>query len=185
MSFVGSEFPGSHRKLRMPSNTFWTFIVGVSEPVRVFHPMEYLALLVITRHKFSLPFRSTVRICWTLSNGTEPTQSNSKCSVDFQLCTPMICDESMQMQCNVPLCVISCHMYDEHYMDNIIHTTHRVSRTITSYAYDFHTSIYSCQYIMHAYININIQCVIPCSSNDTLTIKPYDGQFSCINSSHA
>ena len=156
------------------------------EPVRVFHPREYLSLLSITRHKFSLPFRSTVRLCLTLSNGIEPTQSITKRSVDFQPCTTlMIFDVPVHMQCNAPLRVILCHMYNECYMDNIIHTTHRVSRTITSYAYDFHTSIYSCQYIMHTYININIQCVIPCSSNDTLTIKSCNGHFSRINSSHA
>ena len=57
--FVGSEFLRSHHRLRMPSNTFWTFIVGVSKPVRVLHPREYLALLNFTRHKF-LPFYSTV-----------------------------------------------------------------------------------------------------------------------------
>ena len=58
------------------------------------------------------------------------------------------------MQCNIPLHVISCHMHNECYMDNTIHTTYRVSWTITSPAYDFHTSFHSCQYIMHAYINI-------------------------------
>ena len=53
VSFVGNEFSGSHRMLRTPSNTFWTFTVGVSEPVRIFHLIENPALLVITRHKFS------------------------------------------------------------------------------------------------------------------------------------
>ena len=73
----------------------------------------------------------------------------------------------MHMQCNEPLQVISCHIYNECYMDNTIYTTYRVPWTITSPAYDFHTSIHSCQYIMHTYININIQHVILCSSNDT------------------
>ena len=91
--------------------------------------------------------------------------------------TPIQCDVPMHMQCNAPLHVISCHMYDECYMDNIIHTTYWVSCTITSPAYDFHTSFHSCQYIMHAYININIQHVILCSSNDTNTIKPCNGHL--------
>ena len=52
VSFVGSKFPGSHRRLRTHSNTFWTFTVGVSELVRVFHPRKNLALLAITPHVF-------------------------------------------------------------------------------------------------------------------------------------
>ena len=71
--------------------------------------------------------------------------------------------------------VISCHMHNECYMDNIIHTTYRVSWIITSPAYDFHTSFHSCQYIIQAYINIHMQHVILCSSNDTHTIKPCNG----------
>ena len=86
--------------------------------------------------------------------------------------TPIQCDVPMPMKCNAPLHVISCHMYNEYYMDNTIHTTYRVSWTITSPAYDFHTSFHSCQYIMHTYININIQHIILCSSNDMHTIKP-------------
>ena len=85
--FCGSEFSGSHRRLRAPSDTFWTFIVGVSQPVWVFHSRDNPTLLAITRHKFSLPFCSTVQLCWTSSNGTEPTQSSTKRSVDFQPCT--------------------------------------------------------------------------------------------------
>ena len=81
------------------------------------------------------------------------------------------CNVPVYMQCNAPLHVISWHMYNECYICNTIHTTHWVSWTITSPAYDFHTSFHSCQYIMHAYININIQHVILCSSNDTHTSK--------------
>ena len=50
------------------------------------------------------------------------------------------------MQCNAPLHVISCHMYNECYMDNTIYTTYRVSWTITLPAHDFHTSFHSCQH---------------------------------------
>ena len=39
-------------------------------------------------------------------------------------------------------------MYNECYMDNTIHTTYRVSWTITSHAFDFHTSL----------IHVNILC---------------------------
>ena len=123
---------------------------------RVFHLRGYLSLLSIIRHKFSLPFYSTVQLCWTSSNGTEPTQSITKCNVDYNHALTLIqCDVLVHMQCNAPLHVMSCHIYNECYMDNINHTTHRVSWTITSPTYDFHTSFHSCQYIMHAYFNIN------------------------------
>ena len=79
------------------------------------------------------------------------------------------------MQCNIPLHVTSCHMHNECYMDNTIHTTYRVPWTITSPTYDFHTSFHSCQYIIQAYINIHMQHVILYSSNDTHTIKPGNG----------
>ena len=80
--FVGSEFSRSHHKLRTPLNAFWTFTIGVSEPVQVFYPRENLALLAITRRKF-LPFYSTVRLYWTFSNDTKPTESITKRNVDF------------------------------------------------------------------------------------------------------
>ena len=48
--FVGSEFPGSHRKLRMSSDTFANFhrwIYISNQEYRVFHPRGYLSLLAI------------------------------------------------------------------------------------------------------------------------------------------
>ena len=98
-------------------------------------------------------------------------------TLTYHALTPIQCDVPIHMQCNAPLHVISCNMYNECYMDNIIHTTHRVLWTITSPAYDFHTTFHSCQYIMHAYININIHHVILCSSNDTHIIKPCNGHL--------
>ena len=145
---------------------------------RVFHPMGYLSLLSITQHKFSLPLYSIVQLCWTSSHLTKPAQSITKRSVDYSHALTLIqCDVLVYMQCNAPFHILSCHMYNECYMDNIIHTTHRVSWTITSPAYDFHTTFHSCQYILHAYININIQHVILCSSNGTHRIKPYHGHL--------
>ena len=145
---------------------------------RVFHLRRYLFPLAITRHKFSLPPYSTMRLCWTSSNDTEPTQSNTRCSVDYNhALTPIQCDIPVHMQCNAPLHVVSCRMYNECYMDDTIHTTYQVSWIITLPAYDFHTSFHSCQYIMHAYININIQQVILYSSNDTPTIRSCHGHL--------
>ena len=79
------------------------------------------------------------------------------------------------MQCNMSLHVISCHMHNDCYMDNTIHTTYRVPWIITSPVYDFHTSFHSCQYLIRAYINIYIQHVILWSSNDTYISKPCNG----------
>ena len=113
--------------------------------------------LLLPDTSFLLPFHLTMRLYWTSSNSTEPTQSNIKRSVNYNhALTPIQCDVPVHMQCNASLHVISCDMYNECYMDNTNHTTHLVSWTITSPAYDFHTSFHLCQYIMHGYININI-----------------------------
>ena len=81
-----------------------------------------LSLLVDTRHIFSLSFPSTVRIYWTLSHLTEPTQSYTKHSVDsltmhshpFNAISPCIC----KAICHCLF--VPCHMYDECYMNNFI-----------------------------------------------------------------
>ena len=116
--------------------------------------MGYLSLLAITRHIFSfscIQLCDYVRRCPTLLSSS----SNTKRNVDHNhTLTPIQCHVLVHMQYNAPLHVISYHMYDEYYMDNIIHTTYRESWTITSPAYDFHTTFHSCQCIMHAYFNM-------------------------------
>ena len=64
---MGSEFLGSYRKLRTPSDTFANFhrrIHMSNQEYRVFHPMEYLSLLAIpnTRIFHFLFFYATVRL---------------------------------------------------------------------------------------------------------------------------
>ena len=54
VSFVGSGFLESHRRLLMPSTLFGLSPSESSKPVRVFHPRQCLALLASTRHKFSI-----------------------------------------------------------------------------------------------------------------------------------
>ena len=124
--FVGSEFLMSHCRLRTPRNFYGltplelclTTLPGLSSE-------GCLSLPTIAQHKFSLPLYSTVRLYWTLSHFTKPTQSNTKRIVDYNHApTPIQCDVLVHMQCNAPLRVISCPMYNECYMDNIIHTTH-------------------------------------------------------------
>ena len=119
-----------HRRLRMP---------------RHFHGLSPLQLCLTTTNgsftrggvypclllpdtSFLLSFHLTVCLCWMLSNGTEPTQSNTKRSVNYNhALTPIQCHVPVHIQCNAPLNVISYHMYNECYMDNTIHTTHQVS----------------------------------------------------------
>ena len=52
--FVGSGFLESHHRLCTPFTLFGLSPSKYSKPVRVFHPGQCLALLTITRHKFSV-----------------------------------------------------------------------------------------------------------------------------------
>ena len=145
---MGNEFSGSHSRLCMPSNTFLTFTVGECEPVRIFHPREYLALLAITQHKF-LPFYSTVRLFWTSSNYTELThQSPIVVLILNHAFTPMKCD--VPVQCNViyHYMSMSCHVCIECHMDNLFHTFNHVSWIIILHAYNFqNNNSFQCQHI--------------------------------------
>ena len=127
----------------------------------VFHPRGDLSLLNDTQHIFSLPFESTVRLCWTLSYLTEPTQSTPKAVLIYQRCTHthlMPCP--MHMQCSMPLHVISCHMHNKCYTDTQSTPLTRCHRQSHHLHMDFYTSFHSYQYITQAYINIHIQHVI-------------------------
>ena len=113
--FVGSEFLVLHRRLCTP---------------RHFHGLSPLELcltkntgsftrggvyphLLLPDTSFPLLFHLSVQLCWTSSNNTEPTQSNTKHIVDYNhTLTTIQCDVLVHMQCNVPFHVISCHMYD-------------------------------------------------------------------------
>ena len=101
-----------------------------------------------------------MKLYWTSSHLTELTQLNTKHIVDSSTMHSHPFNAMSPCICNAPLHVISCHMYNDCYIYNTIHTTYRVSWTITSPAYDFLTLLHSCQYIMQAYINIHIQHVI-------------------------
>ena len=100
--YVGSGFLVSHHGLRKPRHFYGLASIGTisDHNWRAFHPREDLSLLTETRHIFSLPFSSTVRLSWTLSHLTEPTQSNTKRSVDlstmhshpFHAMSPCICN---------------------------------------------------------------------------------------------
>ena len=84
------------------------------------------------------PCYATMRLCWTSSNGTEPTHQSPSMVIDHNhALTPIQCDVPVHMQCNAPLHVISCHVYHEFYMDNSNYTIHHVLWTIISKAYNF------------------------------------------------
>ena len=136
---MGSEFFGSHRRLRTPSNTFWTFTVRVSEPIQVFHSREYLALLIITRHNFL--------------NEMFP------CTHTHEMrCFPCICN--VMHHCMS----MSCHICDECHMDNLIHTFYHVSWIIILHAYNLQNKhSFQCQYIStHISTFIKQQLTKPC-----------------------
>ena len=114
-----------------------------------------------------------MQLCSMSSNSTEPTQSNIKRNVDYNhVLTPIQCDVPIYMQCNAPLHVISCHMYNECYMDNTNHTAHLLSWTITSLAYDFHTS---CTHIPTSTYNMSFyfQAMTHTRSSHVMTICTY------------
>ena len=81
---------------------------------KLFTQGRNLSLLVNTQHIFSLPFYSTVRLCWTLSHLTESTQSNTKRNVDlltmhshpFNAMSPCICNA----RCHCMLYHVICTM---------------------------------------------------------------------------
>ena len=146
--FCRQRIFGVPPQLRMPSNTFWTFTFEVFELVWVFHPREYLALLVLTRHKF-LQFHSIVRLCWTSSNGIEPTHQSP---IVVLISTMHSCPLNVMFTCicNVVYHCMSmpCHICNECHIDILSHTFNHVSWTIILYAYNFQNNhSFQCQYI--------------------------------------
>ena len=179
--FLSSEFLVSHRRLRTPGHFYGlsSLELCLTTIDRSFTRGGVYPYLLLPDTNFIYHIIQpcdSVGLRPTLPSPPNQTQNTVLILFNHAL-TPIPCHFPVHMKCNEPLHVISCHMYNECYMDNTINTTYWVSWTITSPAYDFHTSFYSCQYIMHTYININIQHVILCSRNDTHTIKPCNIRF--------
>ena len=109
--FVGSVFPGSCHKLRMPSNTFASFhcLIHMSnQECRVFHPSGYLSLLAIPNTRifhflFLLcNYETHFRRCLILPS----PPSNTKHSVDlYHALTPMSCDVPCICNAIMPLSI--------------------------------------------------------------------------------
>ena len=122
--FVGNEFPGSHYRLRTPSNTFKNFHCWIhmsNQEYRVFHLRGYLSLLVIPNTRifhflFLLcDYETYFGRCPILpsppSNNkhsvdlpcTHDIPSNTKHSINlYYALTPMLCNVSCinAMQCH-------------------------------------------------------------------------------------
>ena len=80
---------------------------------------------------------------------THDIPSNTKHNVHlYHALTPMSCDVPVYMQCKMPLHVISCHMYNECYMDNTIYTTYRC------HGQSHHLHMTS----INHFINVNLSC---------------------------
>ena len=180
MSFVGNEFLVSHHRLRTPKH---------------FHGLSPLELCLTTNIESFI--RGGIYLCLLLPDtyflyhfiqpcdfvgrhSTVPSPPNQSPNAvliiimhsrPFNAKSPCICNAMRH-----------CMLYHTTCIMNATWTTQstpltRCHEKITSPAYDFHTSFHSCQYIIHAYININIQHVILCSSNDTHIIKPCNGHL--------
>ena len=114
--FMGSEFLVSHHRLCKPIHFYGLSLLGTMSDHNwwVFHPKGDLSLLSNTRHIFSLPLYSTVRLCWMLSHLTESTYSNTKRSVNsstmhshpFNAMPPCICNTI----CHCMLYHVTCIM---------------------------------------------------------------------------
>ena len=164
-----------HRKLRTPKHFHGLspLELCLSTNTGSFTQGGIYPYFLLPDTSFLLSFHVIVGLCWTSSNGIEPTQSITKRSVDYNhALTPIQCDVPVHMQCNAPLHVISFHMYNECYMDNTFHTTHQVSWTITSFAYDFHT----------IFIHVNILCTH--ISTSTYNMSLYIQAVTHTQSSH-
>ena len=151
---MGSEFLGSHRRLRMPSNIFkgfhrWGSCLTTTNGFFTRGGVYPCFLLLDTY--FLLPFNITLQPCCTSSNSTGPTQSIIKRSIDFNhALTPIQCNVPKHMQCKASLHVISCHMYNVHGQHNPHHSAGVMDRShhlhMTSILYFIHVNIL-CMYI--------------------------------------
>ena len=89
VTFVGSKFLVSHRRLCTPKHFHWISLLELclTSNTGSFTRVGIYPCLLLLDTSFPLPFHLTVPLYWNLSNDIEPTQSITKHSVDFQLCT--------------------------------------------------------------------------------------------------
>ena len=114
--YVGSGFLVSHRRVRKPIHFYDISPLGTMSDHNWhdFNPMEDLSLLANIRHIFSLPFYSTVRLCWTLSHlPSPPNQTPNTVSIlptmhshPFNEMSPCTCNA----RCHCILYLVTCTM---------------------------------------------------------------------------
>ena len=112
--FVGSGFFVSHHELRKPRHFYGLSPLGTMSDHnwRVFHPRGDLSLLADTWNIFSVSCNRATLL--DVVPFTEPTQSNTKRSVDLPTMHshPTQCDAPVHIQCKMPLHISSCYMYN-------------------------------------------------------------------------
>ena len=175
---VGNGFLVSHRKLSKPKHFYNISPLRTmsNHNWRVFHPRGDLSLLADTQHIFSLSFSSIVRLCWTLSYLTEPTQSNTKRSVDlstmyshpFHAMSPCICNA-----------ICHCMLYNVTCIINATWTTQSTPLT-GCHGQSHHLHMISTPHFIH--VNISCKHISTFTFNMSLydqamtqTSKPYNG----------
>ena len=139
--FVGSEFLVSHRGLRKPRHFYGLSPLGTMSDHnwKFFHPKGIYPFLLIP-DTFSVSCNRATLLDFVPF--TEPTQSTPNAVSIYQPCThthemrcfPCTCNTKMSLP------VISCYMYNEHYMKQFItHTLCQVPWIIISKTYNLHS----------------------------------------------
>ena len=170
MSFVGSEFLVLHRRLR----TLKHFLglspleLSLNTNTKSFTRGGIYPYLLLLDTSFLYNF---IQLCDSVRRRpTVPSPPNQSQNVVLIITMHSHSFNAMpQCICNA---MRHCMLYHATCIMNATSTTKSTPLTgchgqITSPTYDIHTTFHSCQYIMHTYININIQHGILCSSNDT------------------
>ena len=162
--FVGSRFLVSHRRLRKPRHIYDLSPLGTMSDHnwRVFHPRGDLSLIANnTRHIFSVSCNRATLL--DVVPFTEPTKSNTKHSVDLPTMHshPWNAMFPVYMQCKMSLHVISCCMYNEHYIEQFItRTLCQVPWIIISKAYNLHQFMLIYITLIYQHIYNHIQYII-------------------------
>ena len=117
---------------------------------------------------------TTMQPCSTLSHRTEPTQSKTKCSVDYNhALTPMSCDVPMH-KCNV---MRHCMLYHATCIINAT-LTHNSTPLTGCHGQSHHLHMTS----IHHFIHVNISCMH--ISTSTYNMSFYIQAMTHIQSSH-
>ena len=156
---MGHGFSGSHRRTPRASPTLFGLSLSVaSEPVRVFHPREYLSFLLCPTLVFFMLCNHETHFGRCLI--TELTTHSPRMMNDYNHAHTL---DSMRYPCayamqNANAC-ISCYMFNEHYMEQFINRTScQVPWIIISKTYNLHQFmlIYITHIHQHIYNTFNM-----------------------------